>query len=116
MTNTPITLSTPARRVSVPEFELVSNPTIRLSDMREGNPIIRDEYGFGIGRLDAFYRMLSEIDSGVENTNPCGEEMVQTHEGYWIEPENQTRENCFYCGGVLVEKDDFLICEECDKR
>jgi hypothetical protein len=41
---------------------------------------------------------------------------LETIEGYWIERENQTREDCFYCSGVLVKKNNFSICEECDKR
>lgn len=115
-------------RVLVPEFEIVSNPTRRLSDMarmrgrvfertlEEFDNDIRND----IIRSDIHYASWAEQAFGLITDSyqvRChAESCPQTYEGYWIEPENQTRENCFYCGGSLVKKGDCLICEECDKR
>lgn len=36
------------------------------------------------------------------------------HKGFYVEKENQDRQQCFFCGEALMDVDGYKVCKECD--
>lgn len=125
------------------EIPTISNPTIRLEDIRTRRFNVIDEqarvteedmvnirnqienWHFSdpnyVGLFTTRQDIMVEEDRRIfEALDELAQPMNLLVDGYWAEFENQDRETCLFCDGELevVTKDEvkYKVCKECDRR